>query len=161
VARSALTPALQLSFRAALAAAASVAAAQYLHSQLPICALVTAVLVTNSSAIQTRRLALPRLVGTLLGAAMGALLSEVMPSNPLAIGIAIMVTMFLSHLLRLQGAARVAGLVAGIILLHKDHPVTYAGQRLVETTLGIGFAVLISFVPRLIPTDSNDPTSEG
>jgi uncharacterized membrane protein YgaE (UPF0421/DUF939 family) len=151
----------QLAVRAAVAAAAAVATAQYLHSQLPICALVTAVLVTDPSTTQTRRLALPRLAGTLLGAATGALLSEVIPSNPLAIGIVIMVAMLLSHLLRLQGAARVAGLVAGIILLHKDHPVTYAGQRLVETTLGLGFAVLVSFVPKLIRTDAHPPTSTG
>jgi uncharacterized membrane protein YgaE (UPF0421/DUF939 family) len=161
MARPALTPAFQLSVRAAVAAAASVATARYLHSQLPICALVTAVLVTNSSTTQTRHLALPRLAGTLLGAATGALLSEVMPSNPLAIGIGIMMAMLLSHLVRLPGAARVAGLVAGIILLHKDHPVAYAGQRLVETTLGLGFAVLVSFVPRLIPSEDKPPTPEG
>jgi uncharacterized membrane protein YgaE (UPF0421/DUF939 family) len=151
---------LQLSVRAAAAAAASVAVAQCLQPQPAIVALVTAVVVTDHSTTQTRRLALPRLAGTLLGAGTGSLLSEVLPSNPLVIGFGILVAMFLSHLLRIQSAARVAGFVCGIILLSQnDHPWSYGYHRLIETTLGIGFAVLVSFVPKLIPADEHDPKS--
>lgn len=159
--RPALT-AFQLSIRAAVAASAAVAVAQYLKSQLPICALISAVLVVDRSPGETRREALPRLLGTIVGAATGAALSQVLPSNPMTIGLGILVAMFLTHLMRLRGAARVAGFVSGIMVLgNSDTPWAYAYRRLIETSLGIGFAVLVSLVPRLIPTGTREPKSQA
>jgi uncharacterized membrane protein YgaE (UPF0421/DUF939 family) len=65
--------------------------------------------------------------------------------------------MFLSHLFRLQTAATIAGHVCGIVILdHGMHPWTYALHRLVETVLGIGVAIVISFVPKLLRTEQQE-----
>ena len=103
---SPLTPAFQLSIRAALSAGLAVAIAELLQLQYPLYALIGAVIVSDLSPSQTRQLGLRRLAGSALGATVGAAISYFLPSVPWAIGLSVLVAMFLSHLLYLQGAAK-------------------------------------------------------
>jgi uncharacterized membrane protein YgaE (UPF0421/DUF939 family) len=142
---------LQLAARAASSAALAVALAQLLRLEYPIYALIGAVIVIDLSPARTRELALQRIAGTVLGAAVGVAFSVSLPTNPWTIGIGIFVSMCLCHPLRLHGAGKVTGYVCGIVMLdHPGAPLLYAGHRLVETLLGVGVAILVSFVPKLL-----------
>jgi len=154
---SAIPPAdVQLPVRAAVAAALAVAAAQVLQLEFPLYALVSAVIVTDLSPTETRKLGLWRVVGTVLGAALGATLSMVIPHGPLAIGVGVLVAMLLCHVLRLRGAAKLGGYVCGIVMLeYHAQPWLYASYRVLETLLGIATAVLVSLVPLLLSADKN------
>lgn len=155
-----LLPGFQLSLRAALAAGLALVFAQVLRLPFPIYAMISAVIVTDFEVSKTRRLGLPRLAGTILGATLGAALTPLLPDQAWAVGTGIFSAMFLSHLVRLPEAAKVSGYVCAIVLLdHSDHPWTYAFYRTLETVLGISAAILLSLVPKLIPTDK--PNQSG
>jgi len=156
MARSTLIASLQLSLRSAVAAGLAVAVAQLLRFQFPIYALVSAVIVTDLSAARTRQLALPRVVGTVLGATLGAVINPFVQPGAWAVGLSVLAAMLLSHLLRLPDTAKLAGYVSGIVVLnHGDHPWSYALHRVLETGVGIGLAVLVALVPKLIRIDGS------
>ena len=151
------TAALQLSVRAAVSAGLAVGIAQVLELQYPIYALLAAVIVIDLSPATTRQLALQRLIGTLLGATVGAALSYVLPPGPLAIMASILAAMLLSYVARVPAAAKLAGYVCGIVILaHGAHPWSYALYRVVETLLGLAMAVLVSLVPKLMRVETAD-----
>ncbi len=151
-----LTPGLQLSIRSGLSAALAVASAEFLRLPHPLYAMIGAVIVTDLSPSQTRKLGLRRLVGSALGALVGAVASSFLPSAPWSIGLSVLVAMFLSHLLQLEGAAKVTGYVCGIVVLgHSGDPWSYSVYRLAETILGVGIAILVSMVPKLIPNEAS------
>ena len=146
-----LTSAFQVAFRAALAAGVSVLLAQLCRFEHPIYALIAAVIVTDLSPSRTTKLGLQRLVATVAGASCGAVAGTVLGASAWAIGLSIFVAMAICHLLRVSDGAKVAGYICGIVMLaHGAHPWSYAFFRLIETSLGIGVAWLLSLVPRLI-----------
>jgi len=148
--RSRVVLAVQLAVRAGLAALLSVGVAQYFGLNL-IQPLITSCLVIDLSPEDTRRLALKRLAATVLGGVLGASLGILLPSNPMSVGLGVLVAMLASHLVRLDGAARLAGFVCGICVLQRgDAPWSYASARLLETAIGIAMAVLTSYIPKLI-----------
>ena len=148
-------PALQLSIRAAAAAALSLLIAQQLGLQYPIYAMIAGVIVIDLSPQETRRLAWRRLAGTVIGSILGGVLASVLPGGALSVGIGILLAMLLSHLLRLPEAARIAGYLCAIVLLeHAVDQWIYAFWRFIETVLGIGVALLVSQVPRMIRTET-------
>lgn len=52
---------------------------------------------------------------------------------------------------------KAAGYVCGIVLLnHGDQPWSYARYRMIETVLGIGAAMLVTLIPKLVRTNGSD-----
>ena len=140
--------------RAAAAGGLSVAVAESLRLPFPLYAMISAIIVTDLSAAQTRRLGAPRLAGTALGATIGAALGPVAPSGLIAITVGVFLAMYACYLVRVPTAARLSGYVCGITLLHySDQPWSYAAYRFIETVLGLVAALAVSLLPRLIRED--------
>ena len=139
----------QLSVRASVAAALAFWIAELLGADYAIYALIGAVIVTDLNPATSRRLAIQRMGGTIIGAVVGALLLNALPNGPIALGLAIFISMLTAHALRFESsAARVAGYVAAIVMFdHHDDPWRYAFERAWETVVGIGSALLVGLVP--------------
>ena len=155
--RQSVVPALQLSVRAGVTAAASMVIAQRLGLNVIQC-LLTVAFVVDLSPAQTRELALRRFAGTALGAVMGAALAQLAPTNAISIGFGILAAMLLSYLLRLEAAARLAAYTCGAVMFRSaGAPWAHAGQVLIETSLAIALATLTSFVPKVMAADPDQP----
>lgn len=149
---------LQLPLRAAVAAGVSLAIAPILGLEFPIYAFLAAVIVTDLSPEQTRRLGWRRLIATVVGATCGALLCLVFAPGPLGVGVGVLLAMLLCDLVRMREGSKVGGYICGIVLFsYGAHPWSYAFARLVETALGIGVAWLVSLVPKLVQVDPPEP----
>jgi uncharacterized membrane protein YgaE (UPF0421/DUF939 family) len=143
--------ALQLATRAGAGAGISVVLAQWMGLEFPLYAMIAAVIVTDLSPVRTRYLALPRLAGTVLGACIGALAVPWLGTGALAIAVGVLVAMFVAQASGWSEAAKLAGYVCGLVVLeHSAEPWMYAVYRFIETVLGIGVAVAISLVPKLV-----------
>jgi len=141
---------LRLPVRAGLAAGIAVGVATTFALGSPLYAVVSAVIVTDVDATQTRKLALPRILGTAVGALIGCLATLVTHPGTLSVAVGVLLPMLVCQLLRYPAAAKVAGYVSGIIILSfSTDPWSHARDRLVETLVGIGAAALVAAVPVL------------
>jgi len=151
--------ALQMSLRAAIAAGLAYWIALLLGAHYAIYALIAAVIVTDLSPATSRRSALYRFTGTLIGAGGGAVMLSILPTSPLTIAAAILLAMLTTYLVHPENAAaRVAGYVAAIVMLaHGDQPWLYAFNRAWETLIGIGSALVVGLVPLWLRERKNNP----
>ena len=143
--------ALQLSVRSATAATIAYAVAEGLGLPGPIYALISGVMVTDLDPAKSRSLAVPRILGTAIGSALGGALGVGL------VAVAIAAAMLVAHVLRKPEAAKLAGYVCALVMLtHGSDAWAYAWWRCVETLIGIGAAVALSFVPKLVRDPPDD-----
>lgn len=149
----------QLAVRSAAGAGLALAAARAIGAAFPIYAMIAAVIVTDLSPRRTRSLALQRIAGTIIGAVLGATLCSLLEPSVVLVAVGIGASMLACHALRMPEAAKLAGYLSGIVLLeHAATPWSYGTERLMETLVGIGVAVALSFVPPLVkPSDAAAP----
>ena len=146
--------ALQQAFRAGVAAGLAGWIATRLALEHPLYAFIAAVIATDLSAAQSRKLGLRRLFATAIGAICGAVLSQLLGPGSGAVGLAVFVAMVIGSLLGAGEGTRVAGFICGIVVLeHSAEPWLYGSQRFIETVLGVVIAWGVSFLPKLIDRD--------
>jgi uncharacterized membrane protein YgaE (UPF0421/DUF939 family) len=151
IARPGTVASLQLAVRASAAAGLAMLGVAALGPESPLYAVIAAVIVTDLSPARTRALAMPRVAGTLVGAALGAALAPLLVTSVWSVALGNLAALLVAQLAGLRDATRLAGYVCAIVLLeHRMEPWDYALNRTVETLVGIAAAVVVSFVPKLL-----------
>lgn len=142
--------AIQLAVRAGIAAGLATWIATWFALEHPLYAFISAVIATDLSAAQSRKLGLRRIFATAVGGICGAVLSQLLGPGSDAVGLAVFVAMVVGSLLGAGEGTRVAGFICGIVVLeHSAEPWLYGTQRFIETVLGVIVAWGISFAPKL------------
>jgi len=146
---------LQLTLRVACAAALSIAAARLLELPYPVFAAVAAVVATDLAPGVSRRVGLSRIITTVVGAVFAVLLGWLLPPYVWLIGLGTLLSMLACQFAGASEGAKVAACVYGIIMLmHGGDVLGFAFHRVIETGLGVVTAWAISYVPKLIATET-------
>jgi uncharacterized membrane protein YgaE (UPF0421/DUF939 family) len=148
--------AVQLAVRAGIAAGLAAWIATLVALEHPLYAFISAVIATDLSAAQSRKLGLRRIFATAIGGICGAALSQLLGPGSGAVGLAVFLAMVVASVLGAGEGTRVAGFICGIVVLeHSADPWLYGSQRFIETVLGVVIAWGISFLPRLVNADQD------
>jgi uncharacterized membrane protein YccC len=143
----ALVRALKQPLRTATAAALSYLA--YRAFQLPhgYWAVISAVIVMQSNLGRSISAGANRLLGTAIGALVGALVFRMSGLDVWGVFLAIVLTMAICSIRPLQQSQRLAGVTASIVMLVGEGSAWRAGySRFVDVALGIVVALLVSFL---------------
>jgi len=133
--------------RCALAALGSVELSRYLGLHYPIYALVAAIMVTEYHGEETRKQSATRFLGNSIGIISGAILSTCLGGQAWVIGLATFFMILFCYYFNLALAAKYSAFVAALTVMdHSDTPWLYGRDRIIETLIGIIFAVLMSLI---------------
>lgn len=124
-------------------------------------AVISGILVIESTRSQTMASAKRRLIGSLIGAILGGAYLYFVSFSVLGYAICVGLGALICHLLRLPEHIKLTGVTISIIMIvstvsHDVGPITNAGLRFVESFLGTAVAVVIVYIPYIgAPPKSN------
>jgi len=149
-----------IGLRSAFAAVASVEISRCFGLQYPLYALIGAIMVTEYHGEETRQQCLIRFLGNVLGIIAGGLLGTLLGAYPWVIGLATFVMVLICYYTDFAAAAKLSAFVAALTVMdHSQTPWLYGRDRILETVIGIGFAVLMSLaIP--VPKPKAETTSD-
>jgi uncharacterized membrane protein YgaE (UPF0421/DUF939 family) len=122
--------------------------AQWLNLPQGYWAVMSSIIVMQSSVQETISASLTRLIGTAIGAIIGGIFLDLFGVHVWVFGIAVMLVVLTCILLNLKQSYRLAAVTVGIILLvnHPESPWMTAFHRFLEVSLGVVVALVISIV---------------
>ena len=148
-------------YKTAIAVMISVFISQLTKSEYPFFAGMTALISMDKTSGNSIQMGKNRVVGTILGACLGVVLSTIDRGNIFLCGIGMIILILIFVKLKLQGAVTIGGIVMLAIMVHTDTtPLFYAIHRTVDTLIGaiVSLIVNVSFYPYLSKERLEDMT---
>ena len=130
-----------------IAATLCVVVSYWLMLDTPFFAVSTTVISMGKSIDISIRGGKNRIVGAAIGAAIGAAFAMALPGNAGLCGIGVILTLYLCHVLKLNGGAPLACIIFTIVVLYRgSDPWFYAGQHCLEVLIGVAIALLVNII---------------
>jgi uncharacterized membrane protein YgaE (UPF0421/DUF939 family) len=129
-----------------IAGVVSLYAARFLRLPQGYWAVISSFIVLQSNVAATLSAARDRLIGTAIGAVMGALFVRYVGAQPWWLGLAVILTVLLCQGLGLEDSYRLACVTVAIVMLISSAHSAWitAGYRFLEVSLGIIVAVVVA-----------------
>lgn len=134
--------------KTALAIFLCVAISRLLHLEYPFYAAIAAIISMESSVSNSFKAGKTRMMGTFVGAAVGLVFSLIRPESALFSALGMIVVVFICNILNWNKSISIAGIVLMAIMvnLRGDTPLHYSLNRILDTFIGIGVAVLVNYL---------------
>ncbi|WP_026476782.1 FUSC family protein [Alkaliphilus transvaalensis] len=130
-----------------IAVSLSMLVANLLQIGSPFFAMVAALIAIQPTITDSWKIGFNRMLGTLIGAIMGVVFAIILPSNFILAGIGIIILIYLMNRLGWNEAINIAGVVFIVVFLGEDSDhISYALNRLYDTFIGIGIAVIVNYL---------------
>lgn len=121
---------------------------KFLKLEYPFYAAIAAIISMESSIVNSLKAGKNRILGTLAGALIGFMFALIRPDNALLCGLGIIVLIWLCNYLKWQSSITIAGIVYMAIMLNLNgkSPLTYSVNRIIDTIIGIGVALIVNYL---------------
>lgn len=131
----------------------SVLVSRQFKLEYPFFAVIASIFTLENTLDNPYKAGVYRLIGTIVGAAVGIAFVLIQPGNALLSGIGTMVLILICSSFSWERAVPIAGVVFASIMLTIDrqNPFTYSFNRVISTFAGIVIAVAVSRLSNLIP----------
>ena len=139
---------IELAVATGIAGALSLYAARFLQLPQGYWAAISSFIVLQSNVAATLGAARGRMIGTAIGAVMGAIFVRYLGAHPLWLGLAVVLTVLICQGLGLEDSYRLACVTVAIVMVvHSANSAwVTAGDRFLEVSLGIIVAVLVAAI---------------
>lgn len=129
---------------------------QIINLKSPIFAGIAAIIAMQSSVAGSFKTGKNRMLGTILGAVLGLICSLMSPTNPIVIGIGVIVIIHLCNVLEWKKSATIAAIVFLSITYNQEpgNRLNYSLYRTLDTFVGIIIATLVNFF--ILPPNFKD-----
>ncbi len=129
-----------------IAVALSILIAPLFKIENPFFVVISAFIAMQPTVSDSWKTGMNRLLGTSLGAAVGLGFVLMSPGNPVLTGIGTIVLISVMNYLKLQDSIVMASIVfAGVFFNADGEYVFFAFRKLIDTSLGIGIALIVNF----------------
>jgi len=137
---------IELAVATGIAGALSLYAARFLKLPQGYWAAISSFIVLQSNVAATLSAARGRMIGTAIGAVIGAIFVRYVGSHPLWLGLAVVLTVLLCQGLGLEDSYRLACVTVAIVMIVNSANSAWvtAGDRFLEVSLGIIVALVVA-----------------
>lgn len=133
-------------FKTGLSVSLSMLLAQLLNLRSPIFAVIGAIMSMKASVSESFIMGKNRMLGTLVGAALGLLLSYIFPQNAIFLGLGIILVIYVHNLFGWKKSISLSTIVFSVIFINTTSSrLPYALHRILDTFVGITVSMVVNY----------------